>query len=87
VIKKVLSDVGLPPDWAQHGVGREVFAAELGEGACAFLRGEQPDFTPFQSRMEDQWQYFQDRWLAGRIARSGGVSAWKREDWRLWPDE
>ncbi len=84
VIKKTLSSLGLPSNWRQHGVGREVFAVPLARNTQSFLRGEHARLRWSGFPAEGLFAYFRERWLLPRSERDSSYQQWSSEAFRIW---
>lgn len=84
VIKKCLQGIGLSTDLIYHGIRREIFAAQLGNNALPFLRGEttRPQF--FNWSAQQLFQLFAERWLMARAERIPQYQDYCSEQYRLW---
>ena len=84
VITKALKLLDLPEGLRVHGVKREVYVVPMGPDARAFLRGEQPHFTPYEYSFEELAGYALERWVWPRARRDMRYRSFDPETWRLW---
>jgi hypothetical protein len=84
VIKRCLCRVGIKADeFLNHGIRRQVFAAELSEDSREFLRGaiNLPRF--YDLPMAKLVSFFKERWLLPRAKRNDQFQMFKKESIRL----
>ncbi len=84
VITKALKLLDLPEGLRVHGVKREVYVVPMGPDARAFLRGEQPHFTPYAYPFEELAGFALERWVWPRARRDPRYQGFDPESWRLW---
>jgi len=84
VIRKCLAKVGLPNQWAFHGVQREVFVAPLARNARQFLRNEHSRLVWYHQSIEDLFNFFRERWLLPRAQWDKRYLEFCPESYRLW---
>lgn len=84
VIKKCLSDIGLPSSWLYHGIGREVFVMPLAANTRDFLSGKQTRLRWYHDQTEELAAYCKARWIVPRSNSDHSYKSWDREKWRLW---
>lgn len=87
VVRKCLSELGLPKRLSNHGIKREIFVAALAEKSAPYLRGEidRPLFRNWSAA--DLFEVFRDRWLLKRALSAPLYRSFSREDYRLWPPQ
>lgn len=85
VIRTALKALEIPEEYLQHNVKREVFLAPAAHGWRDYLRGERPDYEPFDLPTEKMAQYYRERWAVGRAGRMPAYRFWRREEARLTP--
>lgn len=84
VIKKCLADAGISPEWAYHGIRREIFAAPLARNSREFLQGEHSKLMWYHEPACDLFEWFRDRWLLPRAGRDDRYCSFNPESYRLW---
>jgi len=84
VLKKALPLIGLPREWLQHGVEREVFVVPLARNTREFLRGEHSRLSWFSHPASLICDYFRERWLLPRSLRDETYRSWSRESYAMW---
>ncbi len=84
VVTKALKLLDLPADLRVHGVQREVYVVPMGPDVKAFLRGEQPDFTPYEYGFEELAHYALERWVWPRADWDFRYQNFEPDTWRLW---
>lgn len=84
VIRTCLQRVGLDRDsFLNHGIRRQVFAAELTRDAREFLRGEIQQLHFYNLAMSELVSYFKERWLLPRAERDRRFREFKKDSIRL----
>ena len=85
VIRKCLLLLGLSHKLRNHGIRREIYAAQLGSETINFMKGEvsHPHFYDWSSY--DLSEAFKERWLIRRAERIPEYRKYMREQYRLWP--
>jgi hypothetical protein len=86
IVEKCLAALGLPGDWLRHGVARQVYVAPLGEDVAAYLRGDAPEWRPYDDTVEELFEAFRERWLLPRAGRDDRFRLFEPELWRLGRD-
>ena len=84
IVRKCLADIGLPGEWLNHGIRREVFVVPLASNSKEFLSGEQAELKEFRQPVSDIFDFFRERWLIPRSRRDLSYQEWYPEQWRLW---
>lgn len=84
VVRRVLQHLGLPFQWMNHQVRREVFAMPLAANTREFLRGEVNELAWYHQPAADLYEYFRERWLLPRAQRDNRWQQWQAEEYRLW---
>jgi hypothetical protein len=84
VVRKVLSKIGLSPEWIYHGVRREVYAVPLAANTRQFLRGEDKKLLYFDQPADDLFRWFRERWLLPRARRDFRYREFVPSSYRLW---
>ena len=84
VVRKCLADIGLPEEWLNHGILREIFVIPLAHNTREFLNGNQPVLEEFNRPAAEIFDYFRDRWLLPRSRRQSKYKDWTPDQWRLW---
>jgi hypothetical protein len=84
VIRKCLAALGLPADWAYHGIEREVFVVPLARNTPEFLRGEHSRLIWYHQSQSDIFEFFRDRWMLPRFSWDNRFRSWSKEDWAIW---
>jgi hypothetical protein len=87
VVRKCLSSLRLSPELIYHGIKREIFVAPLAERAFRFLKGEvrRPHFYDWPA--DELALAFRQRWLLPRSSRVPEFRDFRRESYRIWPNE
>jgi hypothetical protein len=88
VVRKGLGLLGLPYELHVHGVGRSIYAAELGTATREFLRGGTDDPGLIAQTIAETSRSALDRWVIPRAMRReewrdydpGVLRLWSRED-------
>ena len=86
VIKKALRTLGLPPQWLQHGINREVFVVPLARNSREFLNGEHTRLQWQKRSVDDLSEAFKRRWLIPRAVWDDRYRNFNPENLRLWKD-
>lgn len=84
VVQKALKELGLPKEWRNHGIKREIYVAPLADNARAFLRGEDGDLCYYDQSVKELFGWFRDRWLLPRSERDKRYKDWQPQEWALW---
>ena len=84
IVRKCLAHIGLPNEWLNHGIRREVFVVPLASNSKEFLRGEEFELKEFQQPVSEIFSFFRERWLMPRSKRDQSYLGWHPEQWRLW---
>ncbi len=87
VVLKCLPKLGLPKDWLNHGVKREIFVIPLAKNTQEFLQGKRERLHWYHQSADELFRYFRNRWLLPRSLRDTRWSAWDPQVWRLFPHE
>ena len=85
VVKKALAKLGLPSDWHNHGIKREIYVAPLAKNTREFLRGEDRELYYYNQPMSELFSWFHKRWLLARSKWDLRYKDWEPEKWKLWP--
>lgn len=67
--RQVLRLADMSPRIMKHGISRQVFMIDVAHNAGEFLRGEHDAFQPRDLPAAKQFDYWRNRWLAGRLER------------------
>ena len=84
VVKKALAKLGLPSDWHNHGIKREIYVAPLAKNTREFLRGEDRELYYYNQPMSELFNWFHKRWLLPRSKWDLRYKDWEPEKWKLW---
>lgn len=84
LVKKVLSKVGLSPEWRNHGIQREIFVIPLAQNSRQFLKGENSRLTWFDQPYAELFSSFRERWLIPRSHHDVRYQSWEPHEWSLW---
>lgn len=84
VLQKVLSGLGLPGEWQNHGINREIFVAPLAKNSCEFLNGEDSRLDYFDQPASQLFSWFRERWLLPRSEREKRHLDWNSQELQLW---
>jgi hypothetical protein len=84
IIRKFLSNVGLPQQLLYHGIQREIFVVPLARNTYEFLRGEHSNLRWYNQPAQQLFEFFRERWLIPRATRDKSYQAWQRQSWALW---
>ena len=87
VVRKCLAEIGLSTNLQCHGIRREIFVAPLGGEALRFLRGEVNRPGRYDWPAAELAEAFKKRWLLPRADRKPEYREFRREEYRLWPDQ
>ena len=86
VVQKTLAKLGLPRDWLNHGVKREIYVASLAKNTCAFLRGDDPDLDYYDQPVSKLFSWFHEQLLIPRSQEDKRYKEWEPQEWKLWED-
>lgn len=84
LVRKVLSDIGLSPDWQYHGIQRQVFLVPTARNSGKFLRGEAEHLRYWKRPCTALFHHFYERWLTPRLRRYDGYRDFDRASYALW---
>ena len=84
VLQKVLSGLGLPREWRNHGINREIYVAPLAKNSCEFLSGEDSKLDYFDQPASELFSWFRERWLLPRGEREKRHLDWNPQELQLW---
>lgn len=84
VLKKALPLIGLPRNWLQHGIEREVFVIPLAKNTREFLHGDHSRLLWFNHPTRILCEYFKERWLLPRSERDNTYQSWSRQEYAIW---
>lgn len=87
VIRKCLRKIHLNIAWSHHGISREIFVAPLANNVGEFLRGEHSRLQWFEYDTSSLVDWFRERWFLSRAARDASFMAFRRDQYRLWPED
>jgi len=87
VVRKCLAKIGLSPNWAYHGVRREVFVVPLAKNTQQFLAGHHSRLQWFDQSAADLFAAFRERWLLPRASRDQRYRDFLPSTYRLWSEE
>ena len=80
IIKQALSQIGMDPHLAQHGMEREVFLCRTASNTDKFLRGEHTRLlTKGLKSASEMAALARERWIVPRAARRPEFKLWRRE--------
>ena len=86
VVQKTLIQLGLPRNWQNHGIKREIYVSPLAENTQDFLKGNASQLDYYNQPVSELFSWFRDRWLLPRSKRDERYKAWEPQEWILWPD-
>jgi hypothetical protein len=86
-VRKCLAEIGLSTNLQRHGIRREIFVAPLGGEALRFLKGEVTRPGRYDWPAAELAEAFKKRWLLPRADRTPEYREFRREEYRLWPDQ
>lgn len=86
VLQKVFSELGLPREWRNHGINREIYVAPLAKNSCEFLNGEDSRLDYFDQPASELFGWFRERWLLPRSERETRHLDWNPQRLQLWSD-
>ena len=84
VVQKTLAKLGLPPNWINHGINREIYVAPLANNTCAFLRGDVQELNYYDQPVTELFNWFQEEKLLPRSERDKRYKEWEPQEWKLW---
>ncbi|RKU29483.1 hypothetical protein C6497_06125 [Candidatus Poribacteria bacterium] len=84
VVQKTIGALGLPKNWLNHGIKREIYVAQLADNTRAFLRGEVDKLNYYVRPKNKLFRWFRKRWLLPRSMRDLRYREWEPEEWKLW---
>jgi len=84
VVGKCLGELGISPDFMNHGIRREIFVAPMAENAKEFLCGHQKRPIYFDWPAQTLFRSFRERWLIPRSQRDKSYLSFRKENWSLW---
>lgn len=83
-IRKSLSALGLPREWLNHGIKREVFVIPLAMNFREFLRGEHARLRWYHQTESEIFDFYLERWMLPRASWDQKYKTWSRENWTIW---
>lgn len=86
VVRKVLSELGLPMSYHYHGVQRQVFVAPLASNWQSFLQGRAKQLKYYKQDAASLTAYFTKRWLIPRSQRLQSYRDFTSTSYLLWHD-
>ncbi len=86
VLQKVLTALGLPQEWQNHGINREIFISPLAENARQFLGGGASKLEYFDQPVDKLFDWYRNRWLMPRSRREKRHLDWNPQELQLWSD-
>ena len=86
VVRKVLSELGLPMSYHYHGIQRQVFMAPLAKNWRSFLKGKAKRLQYYKLDASSMIAYFTKRWLIPRSERSDSYKHFNPTSYLLWHD-
>lgn len=86
VVRKVLSELGLPKSYHYHGVQRQVFVAPLASNWQSFLQGRAKTLKYYKQDARSLTAYFAKRWLIPRSQRLQSYKDFDSTSYLLWHD-
>ena len=86
VVRKVLSELGLPMAYHYHGVQRQVFVAPLGSNTQSFLQGDTNELDYYEQDATALSDHFAERWLIPRSERLDSYKGFNPTSYLLWHD-
>ena len=84
VVRKTLDKLGLPRNWLNHGIKREIYVAPLAKNTCAFLRGDVAKLDYYHQPVSELFSWFREELLIPRSEADERYKEWEPEEWRLW---
>ena len=84
VVLKSLSKLGLPRNWINHGIKREIYVAPLAENTSAFLRGDDDKLTYYDQPVSELFSWFHKERLLPYSRDNNKYQSWVPEKWKLW---
>lgn len=86
IVRKVLSELGLPMSYHYHGVQRQVFVAPLASNSQSYLRGKANGLQYYEQDAATMIAFFTDRWLIPRAERLESYKNFDPTSYLLWHD-
>ena len=84
VIRKALTELGLPAGLNRHGVRRQLYVIPLARHVRSFLRGETHQLDYYDQNAGDLFAHFRERWLLPRAKRTQTYRKFDRKSFLLW---
>ncbi len=84
VLQKVLIALGLPQEWRNHGINREIFVSPLAENARQFLSGGASKLDYYDQPVSELFGWYRERWLMPRSQREKRHIDWSPQELQLW---
>lgn len=86
VVLKSLSKLGLPRNWVNHGIKREIYVAPLAENTCAFLRGNVQKLNYYDQPIDELFSWFHKERLLPYSGLNEHYRTWHPKEWKIWGD-
>ena len=86
VVQETLAKLGLPQNWLNHGIKREIYVAPLAENTQTFLCGNDSYLNYYDQPVSELFDWYRERWLLPRSERDQRYKEWNPKEWVLWPD-
>ena len=86
VVRKTLAQLGLPRNWLNHGIKREIYVAPLAKNTCAFLRGDVAELDYYDQPVSELFSSFREGLLIPRSKEDERYKEWEPKEWELWRD-
>ncbi len=87
VVRKALSELGIPLSWNNHGIKREIYVSSLAKNTRDFLNGTDSIIDYYDQTASTLFEWFRKRWLIPRSERGQRYKEWSPQGWALWQDE
>lgn len=84
VVLKSLSKLGLPRNWINHGIKREIYVAPLAENTSAFLRGDDHELIYYDQPVSELFSWFRKERLLPYSEKNKLFRTWEPKKWKLW---
>ena len=86
VVRKTLAKLGLPRNWLNHGIKREIYVAPLAKNTCVFLRGDVAELDYYDRPVSELFSWFREELLIPRSEEDERYKEWDPQEWELWRD-